>query len=53
MTTEWIHSFVEAALGLAELNHRWLQVAQWTFHKAILLFVMSEEVMPEGMLATG
>lgn len=41
---------VERAARLAELDHARLEVVERAFYKALLLLVVSEEVVPEGVL---
>jgi hypothetical protein len=44
------HRLHHRSTRLAELNHAGLQVAERALHKNILLLVMGQEVMPQGML---
>jgi hypothetical protein len=50
VATELIHSLGQRASGLAKLNHAGLQVIERSFNKAILFLIMSQEIVPKGML---
>lgn len=52
VTSELFHSFGQGPLGLAELNHARLEVVKWPFHKAGLLLVVSQEIVPQRMLGS-
>ena len=50
MSAEWLHRFDESTTRFAKLDHTGLQVVQRSFHKVILLLVMSQKVVPKRML---
>lgn len=48
--TELLHGLGQGLARFAELNHARLQVAQRTFHKAVPLLVVGQEIVPQGVL---
>ena len=41
VTSELVHGFGQGPLRLAELDHAWLEVVQWSINKAGFFLVMS------------
>jgi len=41
---------VQRTLGFAELDHAGLEVIERTLYQAAVLFVVGQEMMPQGML---
>jgi hypothetical protein len=49
-SSELLHCLVQSLLGPTELNHAGLQIVQCALDQTVLLLVVRQEEMPQGML---
>jgi hypothetical protein len=52
MPPELVHRFPKRPSRLAELDHARLQITKRALNQSVLLLVVRQEVMPEGVLLT-